>query len=49
MVGPVFYGWAFDTTESYDLALWASLAVMLIAVPATLALRKSPERVASAP
>ena len=46
MVGPVFYGWVFDTTGSYDLALYATLVTILMAIPALLLL-KSPTRVAT--
>ena len=43
MVGPVFYGWVFDTTESYDLAIYASVAIILTALPLTYLLRKPQE------
>ena len=43
MIGPVFYGWVFDTTESYDLAIYASAAVILTALPLTYLLRKPQE------
>lgn len=48
MVGPVLYGWIFDTTESYDLAIYASVAVILTALPLTYLLSK-PQTVASTP
>ena len=43
MVGPVFYGWAFDTRGSYDLAIYASLATIVVAIPLTYLLRKPRE------
>ena len=43
MVGPVFYGWVFDTTESYDLAIYASVAIIMTALPLTYLLKKPQE------
>ena len=43
MMGPVFYGWVFDTTGSYDLAIYATLATVLTAIPLTYMLRKPQE------
>lgn len=48
VVGPVLFGWIFDTTESYDLAIYSSAMIMLGAIPFTYALRK-PERSATNP
>ena len=48
VVGPVFYGWIFDTTGSYDLAIFATLATILITIPLTYMLKKT-NRVASSP
>jgi MFS family permease len=45
MMGPVFYGWAFDTTGSYNLAIYASIATILASLPLLLLMRK-PQRVA---
>ncbi len=33
MVGPVFYGWVFDTRGSYDLAIYASIGTILVSLP----------------
>ena len=41
MVGPVFYGWIFDTTGSYDLAIYASMATIVFAIPLTYLLKDS--------
>ena len=46
MAGPVFYGWVFDTRGSYDLAIYASIATILAALPLLLLMRK-PQKVAS--
>lgn len=35
VVGPVFYGWIFDTTGSYDLALYATIATIAVTIPIT--------------
>ena len=43
MIGPGFYGWVFDTTESYDLAIYASVAIILTSIPLTYLLRKPQE------
>jgi cyanate permease len=43
VVGPVFYGWVFDTKESYDLAILASVVVMVAGLPLTYMLRKPQE------
>jgi cyanate permease len=43
MAGPVFYGWVFDTRGSYDLAIYASLATIVVAIPLTYLLRKPQE------
>lgn len=41
MVGPVFYGWIFDITGSYDLAIYASMATIVFAIPLTYLLKDS--------
>ena len=41
VVGPVFYGWVFDTTGSYDLAIFATLATILITIPLTYMLKRT--------
>ncbi|MDA0988957.1 MAG: MFS transporter [Chloroflexi bacterium] len=46
MMGPIFYGWVFDTTGSYHLAIYASIAIILMAFPLLLLMRK-PQGVAS--
>ena len=33
MAGPVFYGWIFDTRESYNIAIYATIAITVIAIP----------------
>ena len=33
LIGPVFYGWVFDITGSYDAALYASMATMVVVIP----------------
>jgi MFS family permease len=40
VVGPVFFGWVFDTTASYDLAIYATLATIMAAIPFIYLLRK---------
>ncbi len=40
MVGPVFYGWVFDTRGAYDLAIYASIATILITLPLLAFLRR---------
>ena len=40
MVGPVFYGWVFDTRGSYDLAIYASIVTILITLPLLAFLRR---------
>ena len=45
VVGPVFYGWVFDSTGSYDLAVFATLGTILITIPLTYVLKR-PHRVA---
>ena len=47
MAGPIFYGSVFDSTESYDLAIYASVAVILVAIPLTFLLRARHEAPAS--
>ena len=44
MMGPIFYGWVFDTTGSYDLAIFASMATISAAAPLLFLMRK-PQRV----
>ena len=44
VVGPVFYGWVFDSTGSYDLAIFATLATILITIPLTYMLKR-PHRI----
>lgn len=46
MMGPIFYGWVFDTTGSYNLAIYVSIAIILMAFPLLLLMRK-PQGVAS--
>ena len=41
VVGPVFYGWIFDTKGSYDIAIYATLATILITIPLTYMLKKN--------
>ncbi|MFH1560431.1 MAG: MFS transporter [Chloroflexota bacterium] len=43
VVGPVYYGWVFDTTGSYDLAIYATLATVVAAIPLMYLLRKPQE------
>ena len=45
MVGPVFYGWVFDTRGSYDLAIYASITTIMISLP-LLFLMRTPSAVA---
>ena len=33
VVGPVFYGWIFDSTGSYDIAIFATLSTILVTAP----------------
>ena len=33
LIGPVFYGWIFDLVDSYDVALYVSMAAILAAIP----------------
>ena len=33
MAGPVFYGWIFDTRESYNIAIYATILLTLVALP----------------
>jgi MFS family permease len=40
IVGPVYYGWVFDTTGSYDQAIYVTLATVVPAIPLTYLLRK---------
>jgi MFS family permease len=40
MMGPVFYGWVFDTTGSYHIAIYASIATILMAFPLLLLMKK---------
>jgi len=37
----VFYGWIFDTKGSYDIAIYATLATILITIPLTYMLKKN--------
>jgi sugar phosphate permease len=41
MMGSIFYGWTFDTTGSYHSAIYASIAIMLMAFPLLLLMRRS--------
>jgi MFS family permease len=41
VVGPVFYGWIFDTKGSYDIAIYATLLTILITIPLTYMLKKN--------
>ena len=41
VIGPVFYGWVFDTTGSYQIAIVATMATVLCTVPLTLMLKRS--------
>lgn len=43
VLGPIAYGRVFDVTQSYDIAIYGSVAVLLLAVPLVLALRLPPE------
>ena len=43
VAGPVFYGWVFDTRGSYDLAIYASLATIVMSIPLVYLLRKPQE------
>ena len=45
VVGPLLYGWIFDSTGTYDIAILATLATILFTIPLTYLLR-SPRRVA---
>ena len=45
VVGPVFYGWIFDSTGSYDIAIFATLSTILVTAP-LIYLVKDPRRVA---
>jgi cyanate permease len=47
VVGPLLYGWIFDSTGNYDLAILATLATILVTIPLTYQLR-SPQMVADA-
>jgi len=38
VLGPILYGWIFDLTESYDMAIYSSIAVLVIAIPLVLVL-----------
>ena len=40
MVGPVFYGWVFDTRGAYDLAIYASIGTILVSFPLLFFMRK---------
>ncbi len=42
VAGPVFYGWIFDVTESYDLALYVTIGMTVIAAPLALLLGSAP-------
>ena len=33
MAGPVFYGWIFDTRESYNIAIYATILLTMLALP----------------
>ncbi len=46
MMGPVFYGWIFDTTGSYNIAIYVSIATILMAFP-LLFLMKKPQSVST--
>lgn len=41
VVGPVFYGWVFDSTGSYDFAIFATLVTVLITIPLTYMLKRT--------
>jgi len=43
VVGPVFYGWVFDTRGSYDLAIYASLATIVMSIPLVYLLKRPQE------
>ncbi|MBI4282100.1 MAG: MFS transporter [Chloroflexi bacterium] len=45
VIGPVFYGWVFDTTGSYDVAIYITVATVVPAVPLAYLLRR-PQAVA---
>lgn len=41
VVGPIFYGWVYDVRGSYDIAIYASLAVVALTAPLVVLLPKS--------
>ncbi len=41
VIGPIFYGWIFDTTGSYQIAIVATMATILCTIPLTLMLKRS--------
>jgi MFS family permease len=45
VIGPVLYGWVFDSTGTYDIAILTTLATILMTIPLTYLLR-SPQGVA---
>jgi MFS family permease len=47
VVGPVFYGWIFDTKGSYDIAIYATISTILMTIPLTYMLKKNHESVIS--
>lgn len=40
MLGPVLYGWVFDHTNSYDLAIYASILTIIAGIPALYLLKE---------
>jgi len=47
VIGPVFYGWIFDSTGTYDIAILVTLVTVLVTIPLTYLL-KIPQQVADA-
>jgi MFS family permease len=41
VVGPIFYGWVYDVRGSYDIAIYASLAVVALTAPLVVLLPKA--------
>ena len=41
VVGPVYYGWIFDSTGAYDLAILATIATVMMTIPFIVLLKKT--------